>query len=136
MDLIKAFIYDTIYVLLNYIVANIPSWNIRKLFYIVFGMKIHKKARIHMKCTVIMPWKIEIGENSIVNEHCYLDGRGGLFIGNNASISIYTIILTASHDSRSGNFSYYKSPVVIKDNVWIGARSIIMENSSVEELCI
>lgn len=111
------------YLFLNYFVTNIPVWTIRKLFYRMFGMKIGKHARIMMKTIVQQPRNITIGENAIINEYCFLDGRGGLEIGKNASISIYTIILTGSHDKNSTEFAYRTGKVIIKNNVWIGARA-------------
>lgn len=124
------------YLFLNYFVTNIPVWTIRKLFYGMFGMKIGKHARIMMKTIVQQPRNITIGENAIINEYCFLDGRGGLEIGKNASISIYTIILTGSHDKNSTEFAYRTGKVIIKNNVWIGARAIILDRSVLEDACI
>lgn len=98
MILIKRFVDAVLYIFYNYIVAYIPSWTLRKCFYILGGMKIGKGSRIYMKCKVRSPWNIRIGNNTIINEECYLDGRGSLIIGNNVSISYYTVIITASHE--------------------------------------
>lgn len=132
----KRFADALIYIFLNYFVAYIPVWTIRKFFYKLFRMKIGKKSRIYMKCIVRAPWRIEIAENTVINENCYLDGRGGLKIGKNTSISFYTIIISASHNSSSANFDYVKAPVIIKDNVWTGARSIILQGTTLEDECI
>lgn len=66
-----------LYFLCNGIIAHIPSWNVRKLFYRMLGMKIGKHSRIMMNTTVMIPWRISIGENSTITEQCFLDGRGG-----------------------------------------------------------
>ncbi len=136
VNILKRFIDALIYIFLNYFIAYIPSWMIRKFFYKLFGMKIGRKTRIYMKCIVRAPWKIEIDENTVINENCYLDGRGGLKIGKNTSISFFTIIISASHNSTSQKFDYIKSPVIIKDNVWTGARSIILQGTTLEDECI
>lgn len=132
----KILIADIIYIFLNYIVANIPIWIVRKTFYILFGMKIGKKSRINMKCVVWSPWKITIGENSIINEYCFLDGRGELIIGDNVSVSIYSILFTASHYLNSETFQTYNKRVEIQDGVWIGARSIILPGTTMEEYSV
>lgn len=129
--LLELFI-DTQYVLLNYIVNHIPCWTIRKLFYSLSGIKIGKNTRIHMGTKVLNPNRIEIGENCIINEMCFLDGRGYLTIGDNVSLSIYTMILTASHDKNSSSFAYYSKPVKIGNNVWTGARALILEGSDLK----
>ena len=66
-----------VYVFLNNFVNYIPCWSIRRAIYRLFGMKIGKNSRIMMKTIVVYPKGITIGENSIINEQCLLDGRGG-----------------------------------------------------------
>ncbi len=77
MGRLKVLVYDFVYIFINYFVAGIPCWSIRKMLYKLFGMKIGKGSRINMKCFVIEPWNVKIGENSIINEVCLIDGRGG-----------------------------------------------------------
>lgn len=85
-----------------------------------------------MKTVVINPWKIAIGDRTIINEFCFIDGRGGLNIGSDVSISVYSSILTASHYTNSAEFAYKKSKVVIGNNVWVGIRAIILEGTEVK----
>jgi len=136
MKRIKIFIGDAIFVFLNYFVAYIPLWFIRKLFYRLFGMKIGRKSRINMRCIVWQPWRIKVGRNTIINEKCLLDGRGGLEIGDYVSISYDTIIYTASHISNSPSFEGYKKRVSICNGVWIGARSIILPGAVIDTKAI
>ncbi|WP_188653894.1 acyltransferase [Yeosuana aromativorans] len=89
------------------------------------SIKIGKGSSIHMN-TFINRRKVEIGKNSVVNRCCYLDGRGGLFIGNNVSISPEVQLITASHDVNSATFKYYEKEIIIEDFVWIGTRAIIL----------
>jgi len=121
------------YIILNCFINKIPCWGIRKSLYKAFGMKIGKGSRIAIKTIVDTPQNIVIGKRSIVNEFCFLDGRGGLKIGNDVSISIYTIILSATHDSASNDFKFIDGIVEIQDNVWTGARAIILDNSIVKK---
>lgn len=123
---------DILYILLNYFVAYIPCWHIRKIVYFICGMRIGKGSRIQMRCTVMTPWRISIGQNSIINEWTLLDGRGGLTVGDSVSISSFALIYTGTHKSYSPEFEYIDKPVVIKDCCWVGARSVIMPGSILE----
>lgn len=131
MNTIKRLISDIAYIFINYFVSYIPAWWIRKLIYKMLGMKIGHGSRIYMKCTILAPWRIEIGENTVVNEFVMLDGRGGLSIGSNCSISVHSILFTASHHINSEKFEYYKKTTQIGDGVWIGARAIVMAGSTI-----
>lgn len=121
---------------LNYIVSTIPFWFIRRFFYIASGMKIGKGARIGLHTRVIRPEKIVIGDRTIINEYCHLDGRGGLKIEHDSSISIYTKIITASHRANSDQFEYYEKNTIIKERVWIGCSAIILDGSHIKKGCI
>ena len=135
-NIIKTIIRDLIYIFLNYFVAYIPFWIIRKLFYMFFGMKIGKGSRICMKCVVMSPWKIEIGKDTMINEFVVLDGRGGLQIGSSCSISMGAVIYTASHYVDSAAFEYYSKKTEIKDCCWIGARAIILPDSIINDFSV
>ena len=122
---------DCKYIFINGIVNKIPVWNVRAFFYRLVGMKIGKGSRILLGTRIMSPANIEIGERTIINEECVLDGRGGLVIGNDVSISIQSMILTGSHDLSSENFQYIKNEVTIKDNAWLCARSIILPGAEI-----
>lgn len=57
-----------------------------------------------------------------------MDG-GGVTVGNNCSISMWSIIYTASHYLNSPDFQEYRKPTQIGDHCWLGTRSVIMPGS-------
>ena len=118
---------------MNRIVAHIPFWNVRKLFYRLAGMQIGNNSRILMGCIVMSPWKIIIGDGVYINENCILDGRGYIEIGNNTSISIGTKIFSGTHSSYSDNFEFMTRPVKIANNVWTGVDAVILPGSIIPE---
>ena len=52
---LKSLVRDCIYLFVNYFIAYIPVWHLRKLLYLALGMKIGKGSRICMKCTIMSP---------------------------------------------------------------------------------
>lgn len=97
------------------------------------GMKIGRNSRIMMKTVVVHPWKIRIGANTIINEHCYLDGRGGLVIGDNSAIALHTMLVTGTHDLASNRFAYHAEPIVVGDGVWIAVRTTILNGCRIKD---
>ncbi len=124
------------YLFVNKFVNRIPSWRIRRLFYIGFGMKIGKDARINIGAVIDHPQNIVVGDRSVINENAYLDGRGGLTIGQDVSISIYSKVITASHEKDSSSFAYFNNSVIIEDNVWLGVGAIICDGSHLKKNAI
>lgn len=73
---------------------------------------------------------IDIGMNCHIRENSDIDYTGNLIIGNNVDISEGTKILTHNHsigmDKSDLDKGCILTPLTIHDNVWIGARAIIM----------
>ena len=122
---------EIFYLFVNHIICNIPIWAIRKWLYKICGMKIGKGSRVLLKTRVYCPQKITIGDYTIVNEYCYLDGRGGLNIGSNVTIAVYTKVITAGHIIDDNRFGYTDAPVSIGDNVAVFADSIIFGGANI-----
>ena len=118
---------------INYIIAYIPLWGIRKFFYRLFGMKIGKGSRINQRVYIFKAWKISIGENTMINSFSILDGRGGLSIGDNCSISMRAVIYSASHRSSSDAFEYYEKRTTVGNNVWICMNAVILAGTVVSD---
>lgn len=133
---LKTLSYELQYLFCNYFIANIPFWFIRRLLYILMGMKIGKNSRILMKTMVINPRGIIIGNRTIINEKCYLDGRGTISIGDDVSVSHYTRIITGSHDICSSDFRYITKAVIIENNVFIGSGGIILGGGYLKRGCV
>jgi acetyltransferase-like isoleucine patch superfamily enzyme/glycosyltransferase involved in cell wall biosynthesis len=96
------------------------------------NVRIGHNTSIHMHCFVTGS-HIEIGSNTVINRFTYLDGRAPLKIGNNVSISHYTLIQTLTHDPQNPDFVCLERPVVIGDYVWIGARATICPGVTIGE---
>lgn len=128
--------YDMQYVMLNWFVNKIPSWTIRRFIYKRLGLRIGKNARIGIGTIVICPKCIKIGDRSVINENCVLDGRGGLIIGHDTSISMFSKMLSASHKVDSAEFEYYAKRTVIGNWVWIGTSAVILDGSKLSNYVV
>lgn len=108
------------------LVGNIPSHLIRNFFYRLSGIKIGKGSTIHMWANFFMPTNIEIGEDTILGDHIFLDGRAPLKIGNHVDVASQVLIYNSEHDLESMEFKAREEPVIIGDYVFIGPRVIIL----------
>jgi acetyltransferase-like isoleucine patch superfamily enzyme len=121
------------YYLANHLFMNYMPYVVRHAFLRRYcGVRIGQDSSIAMGC-FITGNNISIGDNTVVNRFTYLDGRVPLTIGNNVNISHYTLIQTLTHDPQNSDFVCLSKPVVIEDNVWVGARAIICPGVTVGE---
>lgn len=107
-------------------VGYIPSHALRNLKYRFFGIKIGKGSTFHMWANFFYPKNIVIGEDTIVGDHAFLDGRDRLTIGNHTDIASSVMIYNSEHDLSKEYFSAIIAPVTIGDYVFIGPRVTIM----------
>ena len=108
------------------LVGFIPLHSLRILIYKLDGIKIGRKAHIHMGIQFFDPTNVEIGEGTIIGQNAFLDGRDKLIIGKHVDIASDVLIYNSEHDINSDDFRPVNGPVVIGDYVFIGPRAIIL----------
>ena len=107
-------------------VGNIPSHTLRNTFYRLSGMKVGKGTTVHMWANFFEPKNIVIGDDTIIGDHAFLDGRDKLKIGSHTDIASSVMIYNSEHDLSKDDFSAILEPVEVGDYVFIGPRVIIM----------
>ena len=121
------------YYIATYWVAHWPSFRLRHWYYRrIMGYSIGKDSSLHMGL-FITGQNIEIGDNVVINRRVYLDGRIGIKIKNNVSISPEVYILSMEHDPNDPKFTTRGGMVTIDDNVWIGSRAMILPGIHIGE---
>jgi acetyltransferase-like isoleucine patch superfamily enzyme len=124
----------------NHVISRIPSYTIRHSWYrkvlgwtigpgasILLGQQVQVAGLRSSRKTVI------IGKDSVINQGCLLDTRGGLVIGEHVSISAGVWLVTGWHDINDPQFPALYKPIVIKDYVWIGIRATILAGITIGE---
>ncbi len=107
-------------------VGHLPSHHLRRFFYRLAGIKIGRGSTVHMWANFFQPKNIEIGEDTIIGDHCFLDGRAKLKIGNHTDIASEVLIYNSEHNVHDPEFKATETPVEIGDYVFIGPRVIIL----------
>lgn len=117
----------------------IPGSLWRCLFLRIFGGKIGHGVIIKPFVKIKFPWNLEIGNYSWIGEEVWIDNLDVVKIGSNCCISQGAYICTGNHDYKKDSFDLITKPIIIKDQVWLGANSIISPGIRIEEgtvLCI
>lgn len=107
-------------------VGHIPLHTVRKVFYIASGIKLPFDSTIHMWANFFNPGNITIGRNTIIGDHCFLDGRAPLTIGDHVDIASQVLIYNDEHDINSKDFGNSFGSVKIDDYAFVGPRAIIL----------
>ena len=132
MKKLKQFIKALRWFFFNKIILNIPFSSIRLFFlrgYIILGKDTNIMSHVEILNDSFDRSQIIIGNNSVINSYCMLDGRKGkIIIGNNVDIARETAIFTLEHDPNSDYYHTISGDVIIEDYVWISSRATILPN--------
>lgn len=107
-------------------VGYIPFYSVRQLFYQGAGIKIGRGSAIHMWANFYNSANISIGEDTVIGDHVFLDGRAQLTIGNHVALASSVMVYNAEHQVDDPEFKAIEEPVIIEDYVFVGPRAIIL----------
>ncbi|WFU09430.1 acyltransferase [Rhizobium sp. CB3090] len=84
---------------------------------------------------------IDMGRSVSLNDYTILLGRGGITIGNDVRIAAHAMVVSFDHnfDDLTQPIRMQgvtKKPVVIEDDVWIGAGAKILGGSHISKGCV
>jgi acetyltransferase-like isoleucine patch superfamily enzyme len=108
------------------LVSPVPSYGFRTAAYRLLGARIGEHTSIGRNCQFYHISGIDIGSNCVINQRVVLDGRRGLHIGRNVSVSEQAMLYTLHHDLDDPLFRVEGGALVVNDYVFIGARAIVL----------
>lgn len=113
-----------IYGLVKYFPGVIPGDWLRAMALKLFARKVNS-WHIGDGATFWFPWGISIGKKVAIGEFCFLDGYGGIEIGDFTIIAHNCSFLSEDHgfDQLDIPIYYQKKvavPIKVGENVWIG----------------
>ena len=82
----------------------------------------------HYSVEIKYPEKISLGDSTRIGPKSTLGGFGGIKIGSNVVVSKNVLIESAGLDFKNNTvpYSHKAMPIIIEDEVWIGANAIIL----------
>lgn len=124
VDKIKFASFMFLYGLVKYFPGNVPGDFLRAMVLKIFAKKV-KTWRIGDATTFWFPWGISIGEKVAIGEYCFLDGFGGLEIGDWSIIAHGCSFISEDHGFDQLDVPIYfqkksSAPTKIGRDVWIG----------------
>ena len=110
----------------NVLIGHLPSRRIRKFWLQRTLGDMGAGVFVGMHVQLFDPGNISLGERTVVNPNCVLDGRHPLRVSHDVDIGPHTHIWTLEHDPNDDGHATAGAPVQIEDHVWIAARATIL----------
>ena len=105
--------------------SKLPGTYWRKFMFIFFGAKIGKGGKIKTNIKISEPWNLSIGDHCWIGENVWIDNIALIKIGNRVCISQGVYLCTGNHNFKKDLFDLILEKIVIEDDCWIAAQSII-----------
>jgi len=84
--------------------------------------------------------EVQIGDNTSLNHGCMIVSHEKVSVGKDVQFGPNVLIYDHDHDFRAENglkkLKYKTSPVIIGDNVWIGANTVILRGTKIGNNCV
>lgn len=112
----------------NLLKADSASILFRRAVWLARNLKLGQDVTIRRNVVIRCPERVILGHRVYINEFVHIWGGGGVEIGSDSMIASHCVIISQTHVI---NGSLYREtldcrPVVIGENVWIGAGAIIL----------
>ena len=91
----------------------------------LFGAKIGCMTTVMSSVLVWQPWKLEVGDWTVLSENVNCYNVDVIRIGSRAAVSREAFLCTASHDITSPTMELISKSIEIEDDCWVCARAFV-----------
>ena len=97
----------------------------KRLLLRMFGAKVHPTAQVYSSVRIYYPANLTMEAYSCLADGVECYNVAPVTVGAHSTISQGTLLCTASHDITDSHHRLVTAPIMIEDQVWIGARAYI-----------
>jgi acetyltransferase-like isoleucine patch superfamily enzyme len=131
----------TLYGYLNhqfFLFLNFLPYPIRWFFLKLALKKLGSNVLIDYGCYIRYPWRVSIGNNVSLNRGCTIYASmqvadAEIILGNNIALGPNVTLFGAGHDASALSLPDTAGSIVIKDYVWIGGNSTVLQGVTIGE---
>lgn len=102
----------------------------------IFGAQIGSGVVIKPNVNIKYPWKLNVGEYTWIGEDVWIDNLETVNIGENCCLSQGCYLLTGNHNFTSTTFDLIVAEINIKNEAWVGAKSIVCPGVTLQRASI
>ena len=97
----------------------------KRLLLRMFGAKVHPTAQVYSSARIYYPANLTMEAYSCLADGVECYNVAPVTVGAHSTISQGSLLCTASHDITDSHHRLVTAPIMIEDQVWIGARAYI-----------
>jgi len=111
--------------------------NLWRLFWLkIFGCKIYGKPFVHQRARIQMPWNLILHDHACLGDRANVYSLGIIEIFEYATVGQEVYLCTGTHAFNKPAKNLITSPIYIRKNAFLGARSFILPGIEIGENAI
>jgi acetyltransferase-like isoleucine patch superfamily enzyme len=115
--------------------------DLRRRWYSRLFLKTGVNLTVYPGAMILNPGKVQCGDNVNIGFYNYLQAGGGIVLGDNTLLGPYVKIWTQTHKYQDPLTPVHDQgaifkPVIIGNDVWIGANVFIMPGAVILDRCV
>lgn len=102
----------------------------------LFGADIAWDAQVYASARIWAPWLLRLGHEACLGPHTICYNQDWVVIEDNATVSQYSYLCTAGHDTQIDNNAktgLIVAPIIVHSKAWIGTRAFIGMGTEIGE---
>lgn len=134
-DYARRFIWHGIYwMLFRYSPRLLYGW--RNFLLKAMGARLGRDVKIFPSVKIMYPWKLEIGNGSIISWNVTIYNLGLVRIGSGTIISQNAHLCAGTHAFRIPEFPLLMPPITVGNSVWIAADAFVGPNVKIHDMAV
>jgi len=113
-----------------------PFYRWHVLLLKLFGCKVQGHVFIAPSCRIYAPWLLSIGDKSCLGPRSEIYNLGSVTIGKKVTIAQYVYLCNGTHDFSSPILPLVVGNMTIEDDVFIGAKALILPGIHIRKYSI
>lgn len=89
------------------------------------------RTRNNVSFRIYNEGSVEIGDNCFFNDNCSINVQQSIKLGNNLICGQNVMFFDHDHDYKNDINNFIRENIIVGDNVWIGANSIILKGVTI-----
>ena len=102
----------------------------------LFGAKINGSPFVFPSSKIYAPWLLALGHKSCLGPHSEVYNLGPVILGERVTVSQYSYLCNGTHDFSLDNMPLMIGEMVIGNNVFIGAKSLLLPGINIGDYAI
>lgn len=102
----------------------------------IFGCDIASNAFVHPSSKIYAPWLLHLGDKCCLGYKAEVYNLGPVKIGSRTTLAQYSYICNGTHDMTDLKLPLMVGAIQIGDDVFIGARALIMPGVDIASGCV